>query len=226
MGRHCILRNSASSYHWFSLTTSLCFFFFSVFYFCLASVSGFPHIISSPPTFSSRFVVSLLFLISVLFSSFVKELTVCTHQKGGVSLQVAHNTGPSNMHIPVFFDHNRRLMFHSSCLVGFHTKAQRISSFYHFLTQRFPWYSWSVCCGWLIFSSFSAWFYSSFSRLSHCVFLWLSVLFFLPSLDLIVKGSRLLPGLSFISLPQSLLLGFFSPSVCSSLGMSSHCSRH
>lgn len=71
-------------------------------------------------------------------------------------MQVARNSGPSNMYILVFFDHNHRLMFQSSCFVGFHTKAQRISLFYHFsfLTQRSPWYSWSVFCGWLIFLVF------------------------------------------------------------------------
>lgn len=53
----------------------------SVFYFCLASVSGFPLVVSSPLILSSRFVFSLLFLISVLFPTFVKEPTVYIHQK-------------------------------------------------------------------------------------------------------------------------------------------------
>lgn len=81
------------------------------------------------------------------------------------------------MHLPVFFDHNNRLMFQSSCFVGFHMKVQRISSFYHLssLTQRSRWCSLSVCCGWLIsFASFPP---PVFPWLSHCMFLCLSFFF-------------------------------------------------
>lgn len=123
-------------------------------------------------------------------------------------MQVACNSGPSNMYILVFFDHNHCLMFQSSCFVSFHTKAQRISLFYHFsfLTQRSPWYSWSVCCGRFISLS-SLLFIPVFPQLSHCIFLCLS--FFI----LVLFGSAMLttPSQPFIhfSPPVSLSMTLF-----------------
>lgn len=142
-------------------------------------------------------------------------------------MQAACNSGPSNMYILAFFDHDHCLMSQSSCLVGFHTKAQRISLFYplYFLTERSPWYSRSVCCRWLISCSlFSACFYFKFFFLSSptvcfsvCLIFsypfWISLCHPLPS----VFHPFLCLSLSFCdSLPSSV-------SLCSSLGMSSHC---
>lgn len=103
-------------------------------------------------------------------------------------------------------------MFQSGCFVGFHTKAQKISLFHYFsfLTQRSPWYSWSVCCGWLIsFSLFSACFYSTFS-LTLTLYVFLSVFFFpvLVGSHCAVLAASSQPFIHFSAFYGSLLLSF------------------
>lgn len=124
-------------------------------------------------------------------------------------MQGTGNSGPSNMHILVFFDHNNRLMFHSSCFVGFHTKHLFILSFL-VLNTEIPLVL-LVCLLWMVDLILFIICLLLFQFFLNSPTVGFSVLFFfLPSLDLIVQYSPLLLSLSSILCP-SLSFVWLSP---------------